>query len=161
VGGIANRAASWRPWTVLWAWSLAALALNLLWEVVQLPLYTIASNEPAQRVVFAVVHCTGGDLVIAVATYVGAAFAVGRLDWPLTRPWMGGVLATALGLAYVVYSEWYNVYQAGNWTYTSAMPTVFGIGLTPLLQWVVIPAATLLVVRKSAPARRVPRSVAP
>ncbi len=161
MGGIANRAAYRRPWRVLRAWFLAALALNLFWEIVQLPLYTIASSEPAQRIIFAVVHCTAGDLVISIAAYFLAAFAVHALDWPLVRAWTGGALATAAGLAYVVYSEWYNVYQAGNWAYTSAMPTVFGIGVSPLLQWAVIPALTMLAVRKSARASRAPRAPAP
>jgi hypothetical protein len=31
-----------------------------------------------------------------------------------------------------------------------AMPLLFGIGLSPLLQWLCVPAATLLLVRRSS-----------
>jgi len=38
-----------------------------------------------------------------------------------------------------VWSEWHNVYRAGNWGNAASMPTVFGIGLSPLLQWLILP----------------------
>jgi len=41
----------------------------------------------------------------------------------------------------------YNVYEANAWAYSARMPLVFGIGLAPLLQWLVVPVATLLIVR--------------
>jgi hypothetical protein len=42
-------------------------------------------------------------------------------------------------IAFTVWSEWYNVYRAGNWGYTAGMPMIFGIGLSPLLQWLILP----------------------
>ena len=63
------------------------------------------------------------------------------------RPRAGSIAVVAFGMAYTVISEWYNVYQARNWAYAPAMPLVFGIGLAPLLQWLVVPVATLLILR--------------
>ena len=37
---------------------------NLAWETLQLPLYTIWTTGTAQEQAFAVVHCTGGDLLM-------------------------------------------------------------------------------------------------
>jgi hypothetical protein len=51
----------------------------------------------------------------------------------------------AAGVAYTAYSEWRNVHQLGSWAYTSAMPLVYDIGLTPLLQWIVVPALGILI----------------
>ena len=42
-------------------------------------------------------------------------------------------------MAFTAWSEWYNVYRAGNWGYTASMPLVFGIGFSPLLQWLILP----------------------
>ena len=60
------------------------------------------------------------------------------------------LIASAVGLAYIGWSEWYNVYRAENWQYMPAMPLLFGVGLSPLLQWVFVPAVTLPVVRRYA-----------
>lgn len=45
----------------------AMLALNLVWEVAQLPLYTLWVEGTPGEIAFAVLHCTGGDALIAAA----------------------------------------------------------------------------------------------
>jgi len=54
-----------------------------------------------------------------------------------------------MGLGYTVFSEWYNVYRIGSWAYSDAMPLIFGIGLTPLLQWLVVPGVMLALIQRS------------
>ena len=54
----------------------------------------------------------------------------------------------AAGLGFTVFSEWYNVYVTGAWAYQPAMPLVAGIGLTPLLQWLVVPLSMLFIARR-------------
>lgn len=76
-----------------------------------------------------------------------AALLTWGADWPLTRTWAGGGIAILSGLSYTVYSEWYNAYQTRAWAYPERMPLVFGIGASPLLQWLVIPAALAVIVR--------------
>jgi hypothetical protein len=134
-------------------WAGLSLALNLVWEVAQLPLYTIARDPSLARIAYAVLHCTLGDAIIAAASFILAGFVFRDADWPSSRPWSGGVVAIFFGLAYTAYSEWYNVYEAGAWAYSASMPLIFGIGLAPLLQWLVVPIATLLIVR-ARPDRR-------
>ena len=50
-------------------------------------------------------------------------------------------------VAYTAWSEWYNVYRAGNWGYTTSMPTILGIGLSPLLQWLILPPLMVVAYR--------------
>ena len=50
-------------------------------------------------------------------------------------------------MAYTAWSEWYNVYRAGSWGYTASMPLIFGIGLSPLLQWLILPPVLVLAYR--------------
>ena len=136
-------------------WVAVSFALNLVWEALQLPLYTIGRTGTLRQVVFAVLHCTAGDALIAAASFLAVGVALSTPDWPAARPWAGGAIAITFGMAYTAYSEWHNVYQTGAWAYAPSMPLVFGIGLTPLLQWLVVPACTALIIRTRRNARQV------
>ena len=46
------------------------------------------------------------------------------------------------------WSEWYNVYRAVNWAYTASMPMIFGIGLSPLMQWLILPPVIVAMFRR-------------
>lgn len=129
-------------------WVTTSFALNLAWEAVQLPLYTIFSEGSAQSIVYAVTHCTLGDVVIALACYVGAGLAMRNVDWVRVRPFGGTAVAVVLGTAYTVFSEWLNVSVRGSWAYAASMPVILGIGITPLLQWVVVPALSVAMIRR-------------
>jgi hypothetical protein len=131
--------------TLLWA--ALALIPNLLWEVGQLPLYTLANEQNGARVAYAVGHCTLGDMSIAAVSFALTRAMLGDAYWPLRRPWQGGAIVTGLGLAYTVFSEWYNVYHVGSWAYSPRMPLIAGIGLSPLLQWLLLPVVPLMVMR--------------
>jgi len=127
-------------------WALLSAGYHLGWEVLQLPLYTIWQSD-ASTIVFAVAHCTGGDVLIAVSTYAFAAAVARSWRWPVQRAALGVASAMAAGVLYVVFSEWLNVSVLGSWAYAQAMPVVAGIGLSPLLQWVVVPLIVLLTFR--------------
>lgn len=45
---------------------LIATVANLLWEVAQLPLYTIWQTATTGALAFAVAHCTAGDIIILI-----------------------------------------------------------------------------------------------
>lgn len=125
------------------------LALNLMWEVVQMPLYTLPPAPFPFFTAYSILHCTIGDGLIASALYVGTAFIAGR-RWPAEAPLRGLAVLLPFGLAYTAYSEWRNVYIVGSWGYSTVMPTIFGVGLTPLAQWLVLPlVATWLAWRRS------------
>ena len=55
--------------------------------------------------------------------------------------------AIVLGASYTIFSEWLNVQIRRTWSYTAAMPVVpfLGTGLTPLLQWLIVPSMALAV----------------
>jgi hypothetical protein len=116
--------------------------------VLQLPLYTIWQSD-AWTIAAAVAHCTAGDVLIAAATYALAAAIARTWLWPLRRPTLGIASSVAAGVAYTAVSEWLNVSVLGSWAYAQAMPVVAGIGLSPLLQWVVVPLVVLGTLRYS------------
>jgi hypothetical protein len=130
-------------------WTLLLLALNLAWEFAQLPLYSLGTYEGWPRSAYAVLHCTLGDAGIALGSYALAAALVRRVDWPMRRPAMGIAIATSVALAYTVWAEWRNVYLVGNWAYAGSMPTIGGIGVAPLLQWIALPLVALRLIRRA------------
>lgn len=137
--------------------------LNLVWEVLQLPLYKIWTTGSFGEQTFAVVHCTGGDLLIALASLVAALLITWAVDWPQQSFRRVAILTVAIGVAYTAFSEWLNVYVRQSWAYSDWMPTVtlraVRIGLSPLLQWLVVP--TLAFVAVNAVVRRRLRSERP
>lgn len=123
---------------------LASAVLHLAWEIVQLPLYSIWS-EPISKRAFAVVHCTLGDLMIAGLTLLIALAMLGTPNWPRCGTRAVWLLLLVLGVGYTIYSEWLNVSVRGSWNYAELMPVIpiLGTGLTPLLQWIVVPTVAL------------------
>lgn len=114
---------------------------NLLWEVAQLPLYTLWADGPSGYVTYAVLHCTGGDVLIAGSALLAAMALAAPRDFPARGMVRVALVATLLGLAYTVFSEWLNTIVRVSWTYALAMPIVpgLGVGLTPFLQWLLLP----------------------
>ncbi len=132
-------------------WSALAFVLNLIWEIAHVRLYTIWGAGDGVSVAWAVFHCSLGDVLIALTMFALAGIALRRADWPAWRPWTGGVIVVIGAIAFTVWSEWYNVYRAGNWGYMASMPMIFGIGLSPLLQWLILPPVMVGAYRKLAP----------
>lgn len=128
-------------------WGALSLAPNLLWEISHLPLYRTWSTDSPAALASSVTHCTAGDGLIAAATFLLTAAVVRSTDWPRTAPILGLTLASVLGVTYTGWSEYHNVYVAGSWSYAPAMPTVGGIGASPLLQWMLLPGVTLWIQR--------------
>jgi len=114
---------------------------HLIWEMAHIPLYTIWVEGTWKEIAFAVVHCTGGDLLIAMSTLLLALFLVGGQAWPSERAGRVLLLALALGVSYTIFSEWLNIVIREAWAYRDIMPVVpvIDAGLTPLLQWIIVP----------------------
>ena len=130
---------------------------NVIWEVVQLPLYTIWNTGTRQEIVFAVLHCTVGDLMILTLSLLTALLLVGDRAWPSER-FIPVLIATVIiGLSYTVYSEWLNTVVRQTWTYSNLMPKLppFGTGLSPLLQWIIIPSLGFAAISYFLPRSRV------
>ena len=128
-------------------WAVWALLLNLAWEVAQLPFYAFAPGTRPLEIAWDVVHCTAGDVGIALGSFGAAALATRDVQWPMKQPWLGLAIAIGVGLVWTVHSEWQNVYVRLAWSYAPSMPTISGVGLLPLLQWLVLPPLVLLATR--------------
>lgn len=120
------------------------IAFNLVWELVQLPFYTIWTVGSSSQVAYAVLHCTAGDVIIGIGVTIFSTLLVNRYlhcnaKWPFVMCFILGAIA------YTVFSEWLNVHVLKTWAYSRDMPRFppLGTGLTPVLQWMIVPILTL------------------
>ncbi len=121
-------------------------ALHLVWEFVHMPLYTLWSKGTVGDIAFAAVHCTGGDILIGMSVLLVAILTVNK-PWPTRSAITSsvGAITLVLGVCYTVFSEWLNIVVRQSWQYADAMPIVplIDTGLSPLAQWIVVPAIAL------------------
>ena len=131
---------------------------NLFWEFVHLPLYTIWKNRSAQDNLVAALHCTAGDILIALTTWAFAVLLAGRPGWPAQTAGRVAALTITAGFAYTAYSEWLHTAVRQSWTYSPWMPVIpgLGTGLSPALQWLVIPSLALWAAGRDNRRRAVP-----
>jgi hypothetical protein len=118
-----------------------SIVANLVWESLQLPLYTLWTTGTRREQAFAVLHCTIGDVMIAGISLLAARALFARATWPSTDVARVYAASLAFGVVYTIFSEWLNTSVRGSWAYSDLMPVVPGIGtgLAPLLQWIVVP----------------------
>ncbi|MDO9318619.1 MAG: hypothetical protein Q7V56_10515 [Gammaproteobacteria bacterium] len=124
---------------------------HLLWEFLHLPLYTLWDTGSVGEILFAIVHCTGGDLLIAAGALALAIIVFGQRQWSERHFLRVAIAATVFGLLYTMFSEWLNVDIRRSWAYKESMPLVplLGTGLTPALQWLMVPALGFWFARKA------------
>lgn len=106
-----------------------------------MPLYTIWQSASVGELIYAVVHCTVGDVLIAWGALVLARLVADHDLRPARVYLRVSALATALGLLYTIWSEWLNVHVLKSWAYELAMPVLplIGTGVSPMLQWLLLP----------------------
>lgn len=125
------------------------LPLQLLWEIAQFPLYTVWHEGEWSYILYGLIHCTLGDMLIMLSCYWLVALLNRSRFWYRTNILANGFLFTLLGLGYTIYSEMLNVNIKSTWAYTDLMPIipVIEVGGMPFMQWVLIPPVTLWLMR--------------
>ncbi len=124
--------------------ALITAPLFLIWEIAHLPLYTIWRDQPFRESITAAIHCTFGDVAVAFACFVIASILI-RFIYVTKTALMFGGLVIVLGVTATASLEILSTQVLSRWSYAPAMPVlpVLGIGLSPLLQWIFVPAIAL------------------
>jgi hypothetical protein len=100
------------------------LGVDLVSEAAHLPLYTLWRTGTTHDQLFAVIHCTLGDILIALTCLVVALILAGHRAWPIQHFTQIAILMLIFGLGYTVFSEWLNVVVRKSWVYSEYMPVV-------------------------------------
>jgi len=138
----------------------ALAILNTVWEIAQLSLYTLWEEGSLPSIAYAVLHCTLGDVAIGTLALVFALIA-SRARAVETWRWRQVALFLVIpAVGYTVFSEWMNTVARAGWEYSALMPVIrflgLEIGLSPLLQWMVIPPLALWLAKVAPCARNAP-----
>lgn len=117
---------------------LLTLTLHFAWEVAQSSLFLPMRSLPFWPAILLCARAAAGDLVITAIAFAAAAMS-GAMHWPLRqRRRYPALIFLTIGILITIGYEIYAL-SAGLWAYAAQMPQLLGIGLTPLLQWIVIP----------------------
>jgi hypothetical protein len=117
---------------------LVTFAFHFAWEMAQGNLYKEMQSIPFWRATAWCARATVGDLVIATIAFSAAAMS-GGLHWPLIRRRLfPALIFLTVGILITIAYEIYAV-SIGRWSYDERMPQIVGVGLSPLLQWIVLP----------------------
>ena len=139
-------------WTPEFNIALFAFLLNLPWEIWQVPLFNRMAAAPHWEAVKTCSRAAAGDAVIALIAYWAVALVVRHRDWVVRPKASTGLGFTAGGLALTIAIE--RLALGGlwvqHWTYSPLMPVVpgLGVGLSPLVQWLVLPPLLIWLVRR-------------
>lgn len=122
---------------------ITAFILNLIWEVSHFNLYIC--NLPGSYSSM-ILRATLIDALIILGIYYIIALINKNTKWIFTNKKLNYLITIILGTIIAVYIE-LNALNQDRWSYTQFMPTIFGIGLTPLLQMIILPLLTFMILK--------------
>lgn len=134
----------WQPWTALAGF---AALLHFAWEMAQMPLYRMDAPS-GWRMLGACTQATIGDAILTLFAYATAAVLTRRRLWLIAPRTLELFTFLGVGLAMTVALEWWNVSVRHSWAYSADMPVTAGIGLSPLVQWIVLPPLIIRLARR-------------
>ncbi|MEO7940240.1 MAG: hypothetical protein ABIR55_16545 [Burkholderiaceae bacterium] len=130
-----------------------ALLLNFPWEIIQSPLFEGMASMPHRDAVQYCTRAAFGDAGIVLIAYWTVAVVSGRgRGWlqqsgriPIAIFVIIGVLISIAIEVLATSGRWLE-----GWSYSADMPILWGVnvGLVPILQWIVLPPATVLLARR-------------
>jgi len=123
-----------------------SLLLNFAWEINQMGLFSeMGMGIRSDYWEFVKIHWEVSlkDALMVVVVYLAIGFLLRNWQWvkSFNSGWLIFLLALPLWQGVV---EYYSVYVYGRWAYAEAMPLIFGIGLSPILQMLFLPSVAIL-----------------
>lgn len=127
---------------------LIAVPLHLAWEVTQIAAY----DFPETSLVTDILGCfipSLGDGLMTLMIYWAGWLVLRDVKWILKPGLNGYAVMLSAGFILAVLVEWNGLYRTGAWAYNPQMVTLpaLGVGLLPILQMVLLPPLTALLVR--------------
>jgi len=124
--------------------------LHFVWEFVQVPTYAGMAEMNHWEAIKLCMSATFGDVGFALTAFWTASMVAPSRDWLLNPGRLPVAVFIAVGILLTIGFEYYYTNVSLRWTYSDAMPLVppFGTGLSPLLQWLVIPPLVVWLTRR-------------
>ena len=127
-----------------------SFVLHFVWDFVQVPTYTGMADLPHWEAIKLCMSATFGGVGFARTAFWLASLAARRRDWILRPTRFPAAIFVVVGIVLTVGFEYYYTNISLRWTYSDLMPLVppFGTGLSPLLQWLVVPLLVVWLTRR-------------
>ena len=124
--------------------------LNFVWEVTQAPLYALTGLGTRDLVPFIAIRwwVSFGDAFTIFVAYLVISAIFRNERWiakKIVAPWAVFLLGLMVWQAGI---EYFSVYIWHRWAYGILMPTILGIGISPLLQMLIVPPIAIFLSRK-------------
>jgi hypothetical protein len=129
---------------------ILSFAFHFAWELLQVPTFVGMADRSHWEGVKICTAATLGDVGFALVAFWTTAVVSRSRQWIASpRLWQLG-LFIAVGVALTIAFEFYYVEITGRWAYSELMPRVppFGTGLSPLLQWILVPLLVASLTRR-------------
>lgn len=123
---------------------LYAFGVSIVWEMLQAPLFVGMLEMPRWNATALCLQAAAGDAVMILIAFAVVTLGARDRTWRLRLPrgCLGAfaLVAALQGLAL----EWLSL-RLERWNYGPEMPVepFFGLGLAPILQWLILPLAIL------------------
>lgn len=123
----------------LWSIFSVAVLVNYPWELAQARLYVGTDGADIAPWLCIVASLVDGALVLLI--YAVGVVVFSQRGWFVAPGFSGYALMAAAGILISISIEWITVYGTRIWAYSPNMPLVpgLGIGVTPLIQMLVLP----------------------
>lgn len=120
-----------------------AFLLNFPWEFLQVPLFAGMADMPHWQAVKTCTRAALGDVFIMLLGFWLVSAAARTRLWiyaPSLRQ-LASLIATGMLMTVVIEMAALRGLWLDTWRYSNAMPLVpvLGVGLAPVLQWIVLP----------------------
>lgn len=122
---------------------------NFFWEISQMFLYNDHTDGPL-NFIWVHIKASLGDVIIFLLIYALGILISQNRNWFLKKSKAKYFIASLLGFALAVIIERYAL-SISRWTYNDLMPVIpfFKVGLSPILQMILLPVVTLLYLNKN------------
>jgi len=123
---------------------LIALILNIIWEFSHHFLYVDLSGIPKYS---HLIIASFADMLIILGIFAIISLKNKNLNWIKNPSKFDYFMVVFLGLIITIFIEMINL-NLGRWEYTLAMPTLFGIGISPLIQLALTGIISLIFIKQ-------------
>lgn len=124
--------------------------LHFVWEFLQVPTYEGMAEMAHWQAVKMCTSATIGDVGFALTAFWTTSLMARSRHWIAAPTNCQRLVFLGVGIGLTVGFEYYYTNISLRWTYSDFMPLVppFGTGLSPLIQWIVVPLLTLWLSRR-------------
>jgi len=125
-----------------------SFVFNFIWESLQAVYLYQGHDLDARTYVPMMVYVSSVDGLLILGMYLLVSLLLKNLSWPRNMRRRSIGLFLLLGLFTSATVEYVSVHVLSRWAYLQTMPTLFGIGLSPLLQLDVTGLLSLWITRR-------------